>query len=408
MKQIKFAVVGGSISGLCATIGLKKLGYEVTVFEKSPVLFDDRGAGVMLPQKLIEQLKKQGFLDVAMTSFKINKRLMFVYDINIDHEVFLTDTNVNGAAVYWGDLYNSLMNMSDTSIIRYSSEVTQIEKHNNLISLTINNKDIETFDYVIFADGYNSIGRKAMHPTFKPAYANYILWRGINRALPSQELKNLSSYINNNALHFNLYERGHWIFYAIPNKSNINQREDYIINWVCYEKVLPSNPLLEIDPTLLTHNIPPGNMPTDYIKYLHDELVDKTIPPILRKIIKTTEQPFIQAVCDMQVPHTVADSMGLIGDASAIIRTHSASGATKALEDAISLFNCIKQTPNDIKLALSKWDYEQNIKQEQLFHLGQDIGRLLVTDIPDLKLIRRSEIDTLWHEVIDKYNWYGA
>ena len=41
-------VVGGSMSGLTAGLLLRKLGFEVDVFERSPLPLEGRGAGIVL------------------------------------------------------------------------------------------------------------------------------------------------------------------------------------------------------------------------------------------------------------------------------------------------------------------------------------------------------------------------
>ena len=50
-------VVGGSLTGLAAGILLRKIGWEVNIFERSPQSLSDRGAGIVLQQETLELLR---------------------------------------------------------------------------------------------------------------------------------------------------------------------------------------------------------------------------------------------------------------------------------------------------------------------------------------------------------------
>ena len=53
-------VVGGSLTGLAAGILLRKIGWEVNIFERSPQSLSDRGAGIVLQQETLELLRLCG------------------------------------------------------------------------------------------------------------------------------------------------------------------------------------------------------------------------------------------------------------------------------------------------------------------------------------------------------------
>src|SRR5277367_4057762 len=63
-------VVGGSLTGLAAGILLRKIGWEVDVFERSPQSLSDRGAGIVMQQETLELLRlcgAEGDGDVGVT-----------------------------------------------------------------------------------------------------------------------------------------------------------------------------------------------------------------------------------------------------------------------------------------------------------------------------------------------------
>src|SRR6202163_2644936 len=53
-------IVGGSLTGLATGILLRKIGWEVDVFERSPQSLSDRGAGIVMQQETLELLRLCG------------------------------------------------------------------------------------------------------------------------------------------------------------------------------------------------------------------------------------------------------------------------------------------------------------------------------------------------------------
>src|SRR6266852_3179675 len=64
-------VIGGSLGGLCAGVCLRAAGWRVSIFERSPGLMDDRGAGIVLQSEvlnLLEGLKLATCADISVES----------------------------------------------------------------------------------------------------------------------------------------------------------------------------------------------------------------------------------------------------------------------------------------------------------------------------------------------------
>src|SRR5271155_909919 len=56
-------VVGGSLTGLATGILLRKIGWEVDIFERSAQSLSDRGAGIVMQQETLELLRLCGAKD---------------------------------------------------------------------------------------------------------------------------------------------------------------------------------------------------------------------------------------------------------------------------------------------------------------------------------------------------------
>lgn len=66
-------IVGGSLTGLAAGILLRRIGWEVNIFERSSQILSDRGAGIVMQQETLEMLglcgaKSDGDVGVRLTT----------------------------------------------------------------------------------------------------------------------------------------------------------------------------------------------------------------------------------------------------------------------------------------------------------------------------------------------------
>ena len=68
-------VVGGSIAGLIAAVQLRRIGWDVDVFERSAVALSGRGAGIMTHPELVEILEQSG-ADCRDLGVPIHERIM--------------------------------------------------------------------------------------------------------------------------------------------------------------------------------------------------------------------------------------------------------------------------------------------------------------------------------------------
>jgi len=363
-KKEKIAIVGASIAGSAAAIMFTRAGYEVTVFEQyAKLAMKDRGAGLVLPQALINQYIAEGIFPSDFLSLPITQRDFIVYDPNSKQERLLTSHPINISAVHWGQLY--------TELPKHLANInTQYETRIN----TLTQKEIKNFDIVIFADGYDSLGRQLLFPDLKPKYTNYIAWRG---TFDSNSSENTQCFLEK-VLYYP-YKKGHTLFYPIPK---INTNDSFLVNWLIYEKIDEN-----------CDNIPPTHMSPERIQHLHT-LAKEYLPPLPRDIILKTPMPFIQSIYDCLIPHYFAGNIGLIGDASILLRPHAGSGAVKSLSDALRLKEYLTSN-TDIFTALTQWGIACQQAAQPLFQLGVSLGELLVTNMPDWNQISKATMDDL-------------
>ena len=161
---MKIGIVGGSIAGCSAAILLMKEGHEVCVFERSRTTLVGRGGGIGTIPSVINQIIKDGILDEHFSYFPISQ-MPFVGKSE-EHEPFGRTAWAMPMNLYvfqWNELWKSLRNKVPDQYYHTGTKVTNaVLNSNEKVELTINEDQKEIFDLVLFADGYQSLGRKLL------------------------------------------------------------------------------------------------------------------------------------------------------------------------------------------------------------------------------------------------------
>jgi 2-polyprenyl-6-methoxyphenol hydroxylase-like FAD-dependent oxidoreductase len=91
----------------------------------------------------------------------------------------------------------------------------------------------------------------------------------------------------------------------------------------------------------------------------------------------------VYAIQDREVPAYRKGRIAVAGDAGALARPHSASGALKAMTDALALSDALAAEPADLDAALARYSDSQTRSGNHLVRFGRQLGEALVTSIPD-------------------------
>jgi len=68
LKDLRVAVAGGSLGGLCAGVALRGQGAKVDIFERNLGEMEARGAGIVVQQELTRILQRHGAQPLPTTS----------------------------------------------------------------------------------------------------------------------------------------------------------------------------------------------------------------------------------------------------------------------------------------------------------------------------------------------------
>ena len=144
------AIVGGSLAGLAAAVALNRLGILVSVFEKFPRGFEQRGSSL-------------GFVDVPLW-----EHLRGIPMVRLGRRAHREQ-----GAYYYGDLWKFLYNGLPEGCVKFGHTVTDLgddEMHPTI--------DGKVYDVVIIADGgFSSLRRYVNGVEKQPEYAQQVIFR---------------------------------------------------------------------------------------------------------------------------------------------------------------------------------------------------------------------------------------
>jgi len=232
-------------------------------------------------------------------------------------------------------------------------------------------------DWMVAADGANSMVRKRLLPDVKLMYAGYVAWRGV---MPETEMdKDFVSFFDGNFI-FCTGEHFHILCYLIPGEDGDPSVGKRRFNWVWYWNVKHGE---ELNDLLTDKNgqkrslsVPRGFVRPELIQKQY-AIAEQIFPPVIQRLVKKTHEPFIQVIYDVSVPKMVKDRTILIGDAAFVVRPHSAASTMKAAENSLALAETLsecKQNPDKCDSFLQQWEEEQLKLGEELLRYGQRLG----------------------------------
>jgi 2-polyprenyl-6-methoxyphenol hydroxylase-like FAD-dependent oxidoreductase len=407
VTRLNVAIVGGSLAGCAAAIALRRAGCVVTVYERSRGKLEDRGAGIGMPLALLHTLIERDFVDAGMAHFHITKApFVLRADAEEGERVqgrLLWEQPIAAAVTNWGIVYRHLRSRIPDAFYHQGQEVTAVSDHGNeTVSVHFADGHSAEFDLVVCADGPLSVGRRLLFPTQSLQYVGYILWRGLAE---EQAVAHIPLF--EDRLTWAVSTTGYCLLYLVPNRAEevaVGKRQ---VNWVFYEKVTDTAlPGVLTDAHGVVHptSLPPGVASAAQVAYMHHR-ARHHFPGYVADAVCATLTPFIQAVFDLSIPAYRRGRLCLIGDAATLCRPHAASGAVKALTNALALADALT-TSGALDDALRAWDAAQSAEGRRLVTLGQVMGRALVQDIPAWQQMDAAAMEHWWTALMRGQHWY--
>ncbi|WP_267221393.1 FAD binding domain-containing protein [Dyella silvae] len=377
-------VIGGSLGGLFAGNLLRRIGWDVDIYERSAHDLDSRGGGIVLQPDVVEVFRRIG-VDLAAMDLGVQStfRTTFQPDGTIRSKHFAPQTQTS-----WSLIYTTLRKAFGDAHYHQAKTLVRIEQDPAQGAVTAHFADgtSETGDLLIGADGGNSTVRLLLWPDVKPVYAGYLAWRGLS---PENTMPSVARHDLHGDFGFANNVGSHILGYLVPGENNDVRPGHRLYNWVWYrvadDKLLRD---IMVDRTgrQRDFSIPEGMLAPQWKAHLHRE-AEALLPPPFRAMVEATAEPFAQAIRDLAADHLVSGRVVLLGDAAAIPRPHTAASTAKAAANALQLADALKASPDDIQGALARWEPAQVALGKALRRQGTETGNYLLFHRPPDALV---------------------
>jgi 2,6-dihydroxypyridine 3-monooxygenase len=368
VTQLRISIAGGSLGGLTAALLLRDLGHQVTVFERSDVELEQRGAGIgFLPDSARYLVDRLGCpLSQISTSTKTIRYLD--RDGSVIHEI---DHRYHFSS--WNTVYRNLLDAFGREHYLLGHEVIGCTEREDAVSMHLADGSSHDADLLVCADGVGSRFRRTLLPHVSQNYSGYVAWRGMiaEAALDPRITEALGD-----AITYYVYANSHILIYPIPGADGSLVPGERLINFVWYRNYLNGSDLQDV--LVDRHGVqreislPPGTARPDHVTELR-ATARARLPPIIADAVCAAEDPFLQVVYDVDIDQMSFGRVCLIGDAAFVGRPHMAAGTAKAAADAWALSDVLSKVPN-VREALKAWEPGQLELGRQLVARARRIG----------------------------------
>ncbi|MEQ9041998.1 MAG: FAD-dependent monooxygenase [Silicimonas sp.] len=323
-------IAGGSIGGLFAGAALLRAGWDVRVYERSPVPLAGRGAGIVTHPELLAALQVVG-ADTGSLGVDVFERV--AYDMN---GARVAAFDFHQVVTSWDRVYQVLRAIMPEGAYRLDRTATGFDDGGDRVVCHFADGSNEEADLLVGADGFRSAIRAQMLPDIQPQYSGYVVWRTLaaEADLPdhvrSDIFKTFGFFIPNGT---------QIIGYPIAGADNDLRQGHLRYNFVWYSKVPRERLESMLTDAYGTHHavsIPPPMIRDDVITAMYEDAKTR-LPGPFNDILAVSDRPFFTPIYDHHSPVMAKGGVALAGDAACVARPHVGMGVTKAAQDALAL-----------------------------------------------------------------------
>jgi 2-polyprenyl-6-methoxyphenol hydroxylase-like FAD-dependent oxidoreductase len=251
---------------------------------------------------------------------------------------------------------------------------------------------------VLWADGYQSLGRRLAFPDAALSYRGYMLWRGV---VPEAAMADGDCLGSAAPRVFYPYMPGHLIAYLVPGADGSCRRGDRLVNWAAFIP-LPEDELssfmVDRSGTPRVGAIPPGELRPDEEHRLK-ALLAAQLPDVYADIVRRTTVTYVQLIYTVQVPGYHCGRMGLIGDAGSVAQPFTASGVFKGYHNVCGLLDVLSRHDH-LEIALHEWGASQVALGDRLLALGEQMERAFIWHPLDLADADAATTEAWWGKAV--------
>ena len=401
IAELNVGIVGGSITGCCAAILLERAGHRVTVFERSNTGLVGRGGGIGTIGSVLRSMIEDDLVDADFPHTSISKLAFTAASSRSDRMgVSPWQGPMDFQAFHWTALWNQLRKRVPDKSYLGGHEVTAVTANGpDGAALRLADGSEHAFDLVLFADGYQSLGRATLFPESELSYRGYLLWRGLLResdlehSEPFEESIVRLSYLGGMP--------GDLVMYFIPNENGSTKRGERICNWAAYIQRSEENLsdfMIDNRGRRRSGAIPPGRMSVESENQMK-ELVASNLPAYYAAIIRATQDTFVQLVYNNQLSHYAKDRVCVVGDAGIIVQPFTMSGVFKGWNNVQDLLKALRGW-DTLEDALERWSSEQVRVGRRLLALAAQMEDALIWNRLDFTKADARSTEAWWRAAV--------
>jgi 2-polyprenyl-6-methoxyphenol hydroxylase-like FAD-dependent oxidoreductase len=374
-RKRRAVIIGGSMSGLFVAALLRRIGWDVDVYERSKVELIGRGAGITTHPELLDALRASG-AGMENLGIEVEKRIALDRAGRV-----IAEKRLPQILTSWDRLQRLMRETIDAAHYHLGHTFERVEQDGEGVRVHFAEGRHERADLLIGGDGVRSSVRGQVAPAIEPIYAGYFIWRGAPAEADLKPQTRESIFP-----HFTFFIPAHEqvIGYPIAGLNNDLRVGHRRYNFIWY-RVATAAQLREmcVDANGQQHeySVPPPLIRDDLIARMRAQ-AQTIMPPQFLDCLDNM-RPFFTPIYDFSTPRLVFGRVALVGDAASSARPHMGFGMAKAGGDAQALAAALANH-DDIDAGLAAYDQlRQPIGERVMMHgrkLGTQLGVNLVSE----------------------------
>jgi 2-polyprenyl-6-methoxyphenol hydroxylase-like FAD-dependent oxidoreductase len=385
-RKRRAVIIGGSMSGLFAAALLRRIGWDVDVYERSSVELVGRGAGITTHPELLDALRASG---AGMTNLGVEVERRIALD---RAGRVIAEKHLPQILTSWDRLQRLMRATIDPAHYHLGRAFARVEQDGSGVLVHFTDGGRERADILVGGDGIRSSVRGEVAPKIAPMYAGYYIWRGApaEADLTPETRESIFPYFT-----FFLPERQQVIGYPIAGLENDLRVGRRRYNFIWY-RVATAEQLVEmcVDENGEQHeySVPPPLVRKELIARMRAEAAAIMPPQFLDCLANI--RPFFTPIYDFSTPHLVFGRVVLVGDAASSARPHMGFGMAKAGGDAQALAEALA-SHDGIDAGLAAYDRLRQPIGERVMQHGRKLGTHLGVNLA-------SEEDRAMHALLQE------
>lgn len=370
MKQ-KISIIGGGIAGLTTAIALNQRGFKTDIFEAASEI-KGVGAGLALAANAMKGFDRLGLMEEVIDL----GRILSSFSILDQKGKVITKTDSQAISQKWGldnflihraDLHKFLLSKIDSKQIHTGKRSVSFQYVHDKIEIIFSDASVHMTDYLIVADGINSVIRSQVVPEVEPRYSGYTCWRAV--------IENTDLNIEESSETWGSKGR----FGMAPLANNL-------LYWFACINAPQKDPRME--------EFRISDLKDVFKDYHHP------IPAIIENTLNS--QLIWNDILDLPPLERYAfDRILLIGDAAHATTPNMGQGACQAIEDAVILGEEISKSVNP-QAAFQAFEKRRIKRTHYIINTSWQVGKVAQLENPLLCTIRNFAFRNMPKRINDK------